>query len=159
MRVRRAASVMVAGTCALAVCAVVLSGRGGSGSLPPAGEVEADETNESTGIGGESGAQQVSLSGGAERDAADVSLEGGSSAVPEAAAELVCEYERRGDCVLVRSGYLDLSGRVWSMVVEGSGWVDVCIVQSAGSGASETKVMHMDVEEWETSLDELGLGG
>ena len=45
------------------------------------------------------------------------------------------------------------------MVVEGSGWVDVCIVQSAGSGASETKVMHMDVEEWETSLDELGLGG
>ncbi len=159
MRVRRAASVMVAGACALAVCAVVLSGRGGSGSLPPAGEVEAGEANGSTGIGGESGAQQVSLSGGAERDAADVSLEGDSAAVPEAAAELVCEYERRGDCVLVRSGYLDLSGRVWSMVVEGSGWVDVCIVQGADNGASETKVMHMDVAEWEASLDELGLGG
>ena len=45
------------------------------------------------------------------------------------------------------------------MVVEGSGWVDVCIVQSADGGTSETKVMHMDAAEWGESLGELGLGG
>lgn len=159
MRVRRAALAVAAGACALALCAAVLSGRGGSGSPPSAGVVEAGETNEFAGIGGESGAQQVALPGRAEGDVADAGLEGSAAAVPEAAAELVYEYERRGDCVLVRSGYLDLSGRVWSMVVEGSGWVDVCIVQSASGGTSETKVMHMDAAEWEASLGELGLGG
>lgn len=159
VRVRRAALAVAAGACALAVCAELLLGRGCSGSLPPAGEVEAGETSGPAGIGGVGGAQRVALPGRAEGDAADAGLEGSAAAVPEAAAELVYEYEQRGDCVLVRSGYLDLSGRVWSMVVEGSGWVDVCIVQSAGSGVSETKVMHMDVEEWEASLDELGLGG
>ena len=89
----------------------------------------------------------------------DIGLAAVANGVQEAATELVRQYEQRGDCVLVRSGYLDLSGRVWSMVVEGSGWVDVCIVQSADGGTSETKVMHMDAAEWEESLGELGVGG
>ncbi|MCH3948340.1 MAG: hypothetical protein LKI67_04520 [Olsenella sp.] len=89
----------------------------------------------------------------------DAGQPSGTAAVPEAAASLVREYEGRGDCVLVRSGYLDLSGKVWSMVVEGSGWVDVCIVQSTNDGKSESKVMHMDAAEWAASLGELGHGG
>lgn len=73
--------------------------------------------------------------------------------IEDAAAGVIEGYEDRGSCVLVRSGYLDLSGRVWGMVVEGAGWVEVCVVQKASDGgSSRVTVMHMDVDEWALSL-------
>ena len=113
----------------------------------------------SSGGAADSGGQMGLSAGNAETGGEDSGEASGTTTVPEMAANLVREYEQRGDCVLVRSGYLDLSGRVWSMVVEGSGWVEVCIVQRADDGACETKVMHMDAAEWAASLGELGLAG
>ena len=160
VRKRRAVLVAAVVACALAACVVVLSGRGQTGGPLPATRTGATgEERLGTSPGEAIGGELVSLSGDAAASEADIGLAAAANGVQEAATELVCQYEQRGDCVLVRSGYLDLSGRVWSMVVEGSGWVDVCIVQSAGSGTSETKVMHMDAAEWGESLGELGLGG
>lgn len=160
MRKRRAVLVAAVVACALAAGVVVLSGRGQTGGPLPATRTGATgEERLDTSPGEAIEGKPVSLSEDAAEGEMDTGLAATANGVPEAATELVCQYEQRGDCVLVRSGYLDLSGRVWSMVVEGSGWVDVCIVQSASGGTSETKVMHMDAAEWEASLGELGLGG
>lgn len=160
MRKRRAALVTAVVVCALAACVAVLSGRWQTGGPSPAtGAAATGEERLNTSPGEAIEGKPVSLSGDAAAGEEDAGMATAANGVPEAATELACQYEQRGDCVLVRSGYLDLSGRVWSMVVEGSGWVDVCIVQSVGGGTSETKVMHMDAAEWEASLGELGLGG
>lgn len=159
----RVAVVLAIAACAV-IAAVVMAGLG----EPP---VSSDNAAFSTGAPETGGIDETAggdgRDGGRPRLPTEEPLSGeegagqssGVTSVPEVAANLVCEYEQRGDCVLVRSGFLDLSGRVWSMVVEGSGWVDVCIVQRADDGTCETKVMHMDAAEWAASLGELGLGG
>lgn len=148
----------------MAIVAGVLTAGGaspaGTGGLPPPVDAPATGTSAgAVGAGEAGGGKSAPSAGAAEADGGDARQPSDAAGVPEAAADLVREYEQRGDCVLVRSGYLDLSGRVWSMVVEGSGWVDVCIVQSSGDGTGKAKVMHMDAAEWAASLGELGLGG
>lgn len=155
---------MAALACAVAIVAGVLTAGGaspaGTGGLPPPVDAPATGTSAgAVGTGEAGGGKSAPSAGAAEADGGDARQPSDAAGVPEAAADLVREYEQRGDCVLVRSGYLDLSGRVWSMVVEGSGWVDVCIVQSSGDGTGKAKVMHMDAAEWAASLGELGLGG
>lgn len=155
---------MAALACAVAIVAGVLTAGGaspaGTGGLPPPVDAPATGTSAgAVGTGEAGGGKSAPSAGAAEADGGDARQPSDAAGVPEAAADLVREYEQRGDCVLVRSGYLDLSGRVWSMVVEGSGWVDVCIVQSSGNGTGKAKVMHMDAAEWAASLGELGLGG
>ena len=164
MRRARAVLGVAALACAVAIVAGVLTAGGaspaGTGGLPPPVDAPATGTSAgAVGTGEAGGGKSAPSAGAAEADGGDARQPSDAAGVPEAAADLVREYEQRGDCVLVRSGYLDLSGRVWSMVVEGSGWVDVCIVQSSGNGTGKAKVMHMDAAEWAASLGELGLGG
>lgn len=164
MRRARAVLGVAALACAVAIVAGVLTAGGaspaGTGGLPPPVDAPATGTSAgAVGTGEAGGGKSAPSAGAAEADGGDARQPSDAAGVPEAAADLVREYEQRGDCVLVRSGYLDLSGRVWSMVVEGSGWVDVCIVQSSGDGTGKAKVMHMDAAEWAASLGELGLGG
>lgn len=145
------------------VCAVI-AGMVANRWEPPVGADNVASSDAALGANGSGGAAdsggQLGLSAGdTGTDGEDSGEASGTTTVPEVAANLVREYEHRGDCVLVRSGYLDLSGRVWTIVVEGLGWVDVCIVQRADDGTCETKVMHMDAAEWAASLGELGLGG
>lgn len=150
------------------MCAVIAAGVLASRGGHPAGADNPASPAEAPGISGldnavdgegHSDGQLGLLEGETEPSEEGQGQSFGTTTVPEVAANLVHEYEQRGNCVLVRSGYLDLSGKVWSMVVEGSGWVDVCIVQRADDGTCETKVMHMDAAEWAASLDGLGLGG
>lgn len=164
MRRARAVLGVAALACAVAIVAGVLTAGGassaGTGGLPPPVDAPATGTSAgAVGTGEAGGGKSAPSAGAAEADGGDARQPSDAAGVSEAAADLVREYEQRGDCVLVRSGYLDLSGRVWSMVVEGSGWVDVCIVQSSGDGTGKAKVMHMDAAEWAASLGELGLGG
>lgn len=62
----------------------------------------------------------------------------------EEAERVLDEYAARGDCVVVRSGWLDLLGRTWGCVIQGEGWVDVCVVGEREGGGSEVGVMRMD---------------
>ncbi|MCI1666378.1 MAG: hypothetical protein LKI25_08495 [Atopobiaceae bacterium] len=68
--------------------------------------------------------------------------------VEQVAAGLLRGY-RDGDEVttLVRAGYVDLLGRVWSCTVRGDGWVDTCVVQgSPASGAGAVTVSSASTE-------------
>ena len=70
-------------------------------------------------------------------------------------AELLEGYADRGDCVLAQSGYLDLLGRSWGCVVQGEGWVDICIVQEGLNGEGSTRsVIHMDASDVAGELGE-----
>ena len=158
MSLSRAVLALVVVACVVAIAAGVLSGR-----RAPVVEVSDGSPSVSVTLTGSSGdaksSEDKGTSAGEGEPGGEAFESSDLSGVPEEAAVLVREYEGRDDCVLVRSGYLDLSGRVWSMVVEGSGWVDVCLVQSTDDGTIETKVMHMDVAEWAASLAALGFGG
>lgn len=59
--------------------------------------------------------------------------------VPTVACDLVAGYRDEGDCLLRHAGYLDLLGNVWGCVVQGPGWVDVCVV-SQGENVSQSVV-------------------
>ena len=176
MSLSRAVLALVVVACVVAIAAGVLSGRRApvvevSDGSPvvetsdgsPVVEVSDGSPFASVTLTGSSGdvksSEDKGTSAGEGEPGGEAFESSDLSGVPEDAAVLVREYEGRDDCVLVRSGYLDLSGRVWSMVVEGSGWVDVCLVQSTDDGTIETKVMHMDVAEWAASLAALGFGG
>ena len=73
--------------------------------------------------------------------------------VTEAAARVLGERRAAGDCVVARSGYLDLSGRTWGCVLQGSGWVEVVVVsEDAGGDGSEVVTMRMDAEDVAASV-------
>ena len=64
--------------------------------------------------------------------------------------DLVRRYRDEADCLLRQAGYLDLLGRVWGCVVEGPGWVDVCVVREhAQDERCTVSVARMEVKAWE----------
>lgn len=73
-----------------------------------------------------------------------------SEELPDAAAELVSRYEEANDCLVRSAGYLDMFGNVWSCLMEGPGWVDLCLV-SQGEDACVVRVTRMEAKEWERS--------
>lgn len=75
--------------------------------------------------------------------------------VSEEASRLLEERRDRGDCVVVRSGFLDLTGRVWGCVLQGGDWVEILIVSgSAAGGGCDVVISRMSAEEL-GSLQEL----
>lgn len=81
-------------------------------------------------------------------------LEGAEMAQRRSERTLVDEGERvlegyrlRGDCIVAQAGYLDLSGKVWGCVVQGAGWVELCVIREGDEGGSEVVSWHMDAED------------
>lgn len=89
---------------------------------------------------GEAGGFVEGLGEGAARTSGRVS----ELPVDEEAARILDEYAAGQDCLVARSGWLDLLGRTWGCVVQGEGWVDVCVVSEGEDGGSEVGVMRMD---------------
>ena len=80
--------------------------------------------------------------------ASDVETTSFDLGVAEEGVEVLEEYESRGDCVLAQSGYLDLLGRSWGCVIQGEGWVDICVVQEGRDEEGSTlSVIHMDADD------------
>lgn len=74
--------------------------------------------------------------------------------VSEEASRLLEERHDRGDCVVVRSGFL-LTGRVWGCVLQGGDWAEILIVsESAAEGGCDVVISRMSAEEL-GSLQEL----
>ena len=68
--------------------------------------------------------------------------------VEQVATRLLCTYRDTGECVLASSGYLDLLGSVWGCVVEGDGWVAVCLVcEQSQDDTCKVSVLHMEPNE------------
>lgn len=68
--------------------------------------------------------------------------------VEEVAGWLIEERRDSGDCVLARAGYLDVSGKAWGCLLQGSRWVEICIVveKDGGEGCS-VHTWRMDADE------------
>lgn len=59
------------------------------------------------------------------------------------ARSLLGRYQDEGACLLVSAGYLDLLGNVWGCVVEGPGWIDLCIVEKRAQEGSTTRSVRL----------------
>ena len=76
--------------------------------------------------------------------------------VPEAAIEILTSHEAARDCLLVKAGYLDLNGQVWSCLVQGGDWVEIQVVRALDEeGSSEVFTIRMDAKAWEKGLSAL----
>lgn len=69
--------------------------------------------------------------------------------LPEEGERVLEGYRLRGDCIVAQAGYLDLSGKVWGCVVQGAGWVDLCVIREGDEGGSEVVSWHMDADDVE----------
>lgn len=122
----------------------------GQGRVLPATDAsESADAGVVTGVGesnrgGEAGEGGKGPQGGT--DGLRTTLEQGG--VEQVATRLLCTYRDTGECVLASSGYLDLLGSVWGCVVEGDGWVEVCLVcERSQDDACKVIVLHMEPNE------------
>ena len=75
--------------------------------------------------------------------------------VETASRTILEQYENAGESVVVRSGYLDLYGKTWSCVLQGPGWVDLCVVSERGDQERRSTVqrVRLDAEDWRKEYD------
>lgn len=64
------------------------------------------------------------------------------------ASELVHRYGDEEACVVQCAGYLGLLGTTWACVMEGPGWVDICVVRQQEQGCV-VRTARLTPEEWE----------
>lgn len=72
-----------------------------------------------------------------------------SKALPGAAEDVLGRYRREGTCLVAYAGYLDLLGNAWGCVMEGPGWVDVCVVEEVRGSACVVRSVRMEPSEEE----------
>lgn len=115
---------------------------------------EAVDDGSSTDGGGPSGQSADGKSTGEEqpRRETPADLLEGTDGVVSQARQTLEDYQRRGDCLLRSSGYLDLLGNVWGCVIDGGSWVDVVVVRSTPDGGADRSVVRMDAKEWTAEL-------
>ena len=102
------------------------------GSEPPSGKGEEE--------------RQEDAIGAAEGGWSETRRESGS--LEQVATRLLGSYRDAGSCVLARSGFVDLTGSVWSCVVQGDGWTDVCIVcTTEEADICELRVLRLEADE------------
>ena len=135
---------IIAALLVVALGLVVLAPKLGAGPQEP--ETERAEKNGELGAVGDV-LGTVAASGPRESYHSERPLEDEAACVLEESGE-------RGDCIVARSGYLDLLGRVWGCVLQGEGWVEIVLVSEASSGEGS------DVAAWRMSAGDLrGLAG
>ncbi|MBM6774270.1 hypothetical protein [Olsenella profusa] len=134
-----ACSVGLALLLALAVIGLGASGTGPPADTSPRAEASHEEDTALT-VG-----ELVSSSGVRRRES--------ELGVTEEAAHVLEERRAAGDCVVTWSGYLDLAGRTWGCVLQGSGWVELAVVREGpGGDGSEVVTLVMDEEDVEARV-------
>ena len=83
-------------------------------------------------------------------DGNDVTTYETTDELPQTAKDLVCQYRDAMDCIVHSAGYMDVLGNAWSCIVEGPGWVDLCLVTERGGGCT-VEVVRMEVTDWRES--------
>lgn len=63
------------------------------------------------------------------------------------ATDVVCRYRDEETCVVRSAGYLGLLGNTWSCVMEGPGWVDLCVVLQGEHGCV-VKTARLEASAW-----------
>jgi len=65
----------------------------------------------------------------------------------DTATDVVCRYRDEETCVVRSAGYLGLLGNTWSCIMEGPGWVDLCVVQQKEHGCV-VKTARLEANTW-----------
>ncbi len=154
--------------CAVAVAAALVLGAAVACMAPQAQNPPERGGEEAGGpagnAGGEGGERNGKDEGGEGQDAAvtegsapfDVRLSAAGTyayktakPLERSASLLVCQYRDLGTCLVLHAGYIDLLGNVWGCVVEGPGWVDVCVVSGESDDGSVVRIERMDPHDEE----------
>lgn len=152
MRRRRLVLALLACAVALALPALLGAPQASSpgAASPDAGEAAGEETVP-TALGDGPLARPDAAEGVVEvSPGVSAQVSGYESDLPleEEARRCLERYRNEGDCVVSRSGYLDLLGGTWGCVMQGDGWAEVLLVSEAPDGAgSEVVVWRMDAAD------------
>ena len=72
----------------------------------------------------------------------------------DTAYALLQRYRESKNCLLIRSGYLDLFGNTWSCTVSFGNAVEVCfVVEEQDSQECEVRMLRMEESQWEEVYD------
>lgn len=66
--------------------------------------------------------------------------------VVTAAMDALTSYQAKPGVELARVGWLDLLGSVWSCVVVGPGWVELCTIRARSDTTSEIQTIRMEID-------------
>ena len=152
---RRPRLVLALLACAVALALPALLGTpqasSPGASSPDAGEEAGEEAATPTALGDGPLARPDAAEGVVEvSSGVSAQVSGYESDLPleEEARRCLERYRKEGDCVVSRSGYLDLLGGTWGCVMQGDGWAEVLLVSEAPDGAgSEVVVWRMDAAD------------
>lgn len=73
--------------------------------------------------------------------------------IQDEAQSVLESYQQRSDCVLVYSGYIDLSGNVWSCLVNGGNWSELVIISDQGE-IRRVSTCHIDTQDVKNLLEQ-----
>ena len=135
---------------AVAACAVVLVALGMAtlAVLGTPGTPGADAGTDERESSSPEGEGDAAPSGGWLPEGAELATRSSELSLEEEGSRVLERYRARGDCVLAQAGYLDLTGRVWGCVVQGDGWVEVCLVEEGDDGGGcSVSVVRMDAAD------------
>ncbi len=137
---------MGCGCLVLLLLVAIIAVRAGGGLLPQGGSAALEETEATDGrpVQEEGGQDEGKRVSGEREWKSDLALQDEGICILES-------YKSAGQR-LVRSGYLDLLGNVWGCVVQGDGWVEICIIRAQEDGGCNVRVTRMVASEWEREL-------
>ena len=73
--------------------------------------------------------------------------------IQDEAQSVLESYQQRADCVLVYSGYIDLSGNVWSCLVNGGNWSELVTISDQGE-IRRVSTWHISTQDVKNLLEE-----
>lgn len=73
--------------------------------------------------------------------------------IQDEAQSVLESYQQRSDCVLVYSGYIDLSGNVWSCLVNGGNWSELVIISDQGE-IRRVSTCHINTQDVKNLLEQ-----
>ena len=73
--------------------------------------------------------------------------------IQDEAQSVLENYQQRADCALVYSGYIDLSGNVWSCLVNGGNWSELVTISDQGE-IRRVSTCHISTQDVKNLLEE-----
>ena len=73
--------------------------------------------------------------------------------IQDEAQSVLESYQQRADCVLVYSGYIDLTGNVWSCLVNGGNWSELVTISDQGE-IRRVSTCHISTQDVKNLLEE-----
>ena len=73
--------------------------------------------------------------------------------IKDEAQSVLENYQKRADCALVYSGYIDLAGNVWSCLVNGGNWSELVTISDQGE-IRRVSTCHISTQDVKNLLEE-----